>query len=106
MRIVWTRVAINDLVEAREYIAEDDPKAAARVATRVLEAVRALSESPQLGHVGAVRSTREWHVGHTPYRLIYRFSPPRLEILRVLHDRRQWPTHASDAKRAVRKVGP
>ena len=103
MRLVWTRLAIADLAEAREYIAADNPAAAARLAARVVEAVRALLAAPQLGHVGAIRETREWHVGQTPYRVIYRLRQPRVEILRVLHERRQWPASSPAPPRKSRR---
>ncbi len=49
-----------------------------------------LAEHPELGRVGRVGGTRELVVTGTPYLLVYRIRGDELQILRVLHGRRQW----------------
>jgi len=48
-RVVWRRIAEQDLVEAAVYIAEDSPAAAARFMDAVDETVRATLKMPGAG---------------------------------------------------------
>ena len=91
MRLVWFRSAILDLEAARAHIATDDPDAARRVATRILDATGRLSEHPAIGRPGRVPGTRELVVPRTPYLIPYRVRDNVIEILRVFHARRRWP---------------
>lgn len=91
MRIEWTRPALQDLREAGEFIAADNPPAAARMASRVREAVEALTEQPNLGRPGRLLTTRELVVTGTPFLVIYRVHLGALQVLRVLHHARRWP---------------
>jgi plasmid stabilization system protein ParE len=89
----WTRSAIEDLAEARRYIERDDPDAAQLLASRILQAVDLLVEAPNMGRPGRVPATREFVVVGTRYLIVYRTRSQRLELLRILHQRRQWPPH-------------
>ena len=91
MRVTWTEQAVSDLVEIREYIAQDNPSAAAGVAGRILEVVDRLEENPKIGRVGRIRGTRELVVTRTPYVIPNRIRNERIELLRVLHGRQLWP---------------
>ena len=91
MRIVWFRSAVLDLEEARAYIARNDPDAARRVASRILDAADRVSEHPGTGRPGRVPGTRELVVPGTPYLIPYRVRDGVIEILRVFHARRRWP---------------
>ena len=93
LKILWFRVAVADLEEARAYIADDDPEAARRVASAIVNAVDALAEHPAMGRPGRVPGTRELVVARTPYVIPYRLRGDRVEILRVFHARRRWPDH-------------
>ncbi len=96
MRLTWTRAAIADLREAREYVAVDNPGAASALAVSLLETAQSLVGASALGRRGLVRNTRDLVVPRTPYRLIYRVVGQRVEVLRVMHQRRAWPPHAQD----------
>jgi addiction module RelE/StbE family toxin len=93
MRIVWRSLAIADLTSLREYIADHDPVAAARINQRLQSAARQLATMPQIGRAGRVADTRELVVPRTPYLIAYRIRGDRVEILRVLHGARRWPTN-------------
>ncbi len=90
MPLKWTRPSINDLREAGEFIASDNPQAAERMAERVQEAVEYLLEHPNMGRVGRVLGTRELVVSGTPFIIVYRVIVPTIQILRVLHHSRKW----------------
>lgn len=86
MQIVWSEQAIADLAEIRDYIEQDKPQAAARVAAHLLSSVEHLAEFPQLGKHGRRPNTRELVI--PPYVITYRVKSNRLEILSVWHARR------------------
>ena len=91
MTIVWSPRAIEHLAHLRAYIARDNPKAANRIASALLEAVERLAEPPGLGRPGRVAGTRELVVPGTPYLIPYRLRGDRLEVIAVFHGRQKWP---------------
>lgn len=91
MRVRWTRVALAQLDEIQDYIAQDSPLAAYRVALELTERpVRLLGENPMLGRIGRARGTRELVFPDLPYILVYRVTDS-VEILALVHAARQWP---------------
>ncbi len=93
MTIVWSPRAIEHLAHLRAYIARDNPKAANRIASVLLEAAERLAELPNLGRPGRVAGTRELVVPGTPYLIPYRLRGDRLEVIAVFHGRQKWPKH-------------
>lgn len=91
MKVVWRRTARDDLLTARRYIAEHNPRAAARVFERIRTSVRRLAERPNLGRPGRVEGTRELVVPNTPYLVVYAVLQEELDILAVLHHAQDWP---------------
>jgi toxin ParE1/3/4 len=87
----WLDQAVEDLKAARDYIARDNPSAAADIAQRIRDAVKLLGDYPAAGRAGRVPNTRELVVAGTPYVLPYRVRAESVEILRVLHGAQQWP---------------
>ena len=57
MTVVWSPRAIGHLAALRDYIARENPGAAARTATTLLAAVDRLAELPNLGRPGRVSGT-------------------------------------------------
>ena len=92
MRVRWLQKALRNLKEEADYIAQDDPLAAARTVFRIGEAVDLLAEHPDLGRVGRVPGTRELVVPQTPYIVPYRVYAKHIDVLRVFHGRRRWPS--------------
>lgn len=91
MRLIWTRRATWDLAEIRSYIARDHPAAAARVASRIRQAVARLADHPKLGRPGREPSTRELVVARRRYVVAYSVEEESITILAVLHGARWWP---------------
>ena len=91
MIVKWHRQTRQDLWQVRVYIAKENPKAAARVAGRILQAVGRLSENPWIGRPDRVIDTRELTISGTPYLIPYTVAGDAAAILRVLHGARQWP---------------
>jgi len=92
VRVRWLRTALANLDAESEYIARDSPAAAARVVTAINRAVQTLSRYPAMGRPGRVTGTRELVVPGTPYILPYRVRNDAVEILRVFHGARKWPS--------------
>lgn len=91
MKLIWKAPAIEDLIELRNYIAEDNPAAAARVATHLNDSAERLIQDPYSGRTGSVEGTRELVVTKYPYILVYEPKEGQVDILRVIHTSRLWP---------------
>ena len=87
----WTSPALQDLVAAGEYIAQENPQAAQRIAARVQEAVEHLREHPNLGRPGRLSDTKELVVSGTPFIVVYWIKTGAVQILRLLHHAQRWP---------------
>lgn len=91
MKVRWFSEAYNDLVEIRNYIEHDNPKAARETAERIKKSVSSLADYPGKGRPGRVEGTRELVVAGLPYIIPYRVRNNAVEILRVLHGSMEWP---------------
>ena len=92
MRIVWSSQAREDLLSLFSYVAEDNLQAAKKLREIILSKVELLAETPHIGRPGRVPETKELIVDKTPYIIPYRCKDDRLEIVRVYHSSRKWPT--------------
>ena len=90
-KIRWLRLALADLDELMVYISKDNPKAATKVAGKIWETTRRLSNHPAMGKPGRVPGTREMIVTGTSYIVPYRVVANEVQILRILHGARKWP---------------
>jgi toxin ParE1/3/4 len=81
----WTRAALRDLEAIGDYIAKDNPEAAARVVTAVLDQTDRLATFPHLGRPGRIPGTRELTINRTPFIVPYRTHDDIVEILAVIH---------------------
>jgi toxin ParE1/3/4 len=89
VKIFWTRQAQDDLREIRAFIARDAPITAASFVHRLRRSVDRLRTYPMSGPVVPEIDNpeiREVICGH--YRLIYRFTNDKVEILTVFHGAR------------------
>ena len=98
MRVRWTLRAAEQLREALEYIANDDPPTARRVGQRLLQATALLSRMPLIGRPGQVPGSREFIVKRTPYLVVYSVTGSTIVILGVLHTRTNWMTRLWDGR--------
>jgi addiction module RelE/StbE family toxin len=92
VKIRWTRLAVEDLNLAYEYIAAENPTAAHAVIARIESAVNVLRAHPEIGRSGRVEGTRELVISGTPFIVAYRVARKRIEILALIHGARRWPT--------------
>jgi toxin ParE1/3/4 len=91
MRVVWTRPALRDLDRIQDYVAADNPSAAARLVEQILDRTEdQLSGNSNIGRPGRVRGTRELVLAGIPYIVVYRLKS-QVEIVAVMHAARNWP---------------
>jgi len=89
--IVWTEPARADLNAIVDYIATDNPAAAAQVLKRIRKQASVLKTHPEIGRRGRVPRTRELVVNRFPYTIVYTQTAQGVAIVRVLHQHQQWP---------------
>ena len=85
VEIVWSPLALARLREIYAFVALDKPKAAERLATRIVAIVETLRTHPHLGRVGVEPGVRELVIGGTPYTILYRVLGDRVLICTIWH---------------------
>ena len=90
MRVVWSPQAIEDRDSIWEYIAADDPSAAAKVDADFEAAVDRLENNPEIARPVRVQGTRELFPIHH-YRIVYEIVGNELWVLTIMHTARPWP---------------
>jgi toxin ParE1/3/4 len=85
VEVVWSPLARTRLREIRDYVAQDKPGAAERLAIRIVAVVEGLRNHPYLGRVGIEPGLRELVIGGTPYVVMYRVNPGRVVISTIWH---------------------
>jgi toxin ParE1/3/4 len=94
MKIHWSPQSLHDLAALHSFIARDNPEAARDVVRRIVALIEEkLPAYPYLGRPGRVDGTRELIVPGTPYIVPYRIKAERVEIARVYHAARRWPSN-------------
>ncbi|MHA6829171.1 type II toxin-antitoxin system RelE/ParE family toxin [Ralstonia pseudosolanacearum] len=86
----WNPLAREDRAAIMDYIGHDNPVAALELDELIEQRAEALPANPKVYRPGRVRGTREAVVTEN-YLIVYRVMDERVEILRVLHARQQWP---------------
>lgn len=89
----WTKPAFQDLEAQLTYIERENPALVSRIALRTKKAIDALETFPHLGRPGVVEGTRGLVLPQLPFVCVYRIRGDQVEILRILHERMQWPQH-------------
>lgn len=92
MRVIWSVEAAEQLREITNYVAERNPQAARRIAAALLKRSRHLAQPPLTGR----RLPEFPHADlrellERPYRLIYRITDSRVEIVALKHYRQLLP---------------
>jgi toxin ParE1/3/4 len=90
VRVIWTPEAQEDRADVWDYIAADNPHAAARMDALFSDAAAGLAEHPKLGRPGKIPGTREL-IPHESYRLVYEIEREMVWVLALVHTSRQWP---------------
>jgi plasmid stabilization system protein ParE len=88
--VVWHPQASDDLDHIAAFVAEWDPAAAVELINLIEDAATLLAQFPYMGRLGRVLGTREL-LPHTNYCLIYEVTSANVEIVAVVHSRREYP---------------
>lgn len=91
MQIKWTKQASNNLDSILSYIHADNPEASKKFLANTLKKIAHLENNPLLGRAGRVPQSRELVI-HENYIAHYRVKNEQIEIFRVLHVRRKYPS--------------
>jgi len=92
MTVRWTHEALGHVTSIHDYIAQNSPRYARAVVDRITRRTQILSHFPNIGWVVPEyqdESIRE--VVESPYRIIYKVLPDRVDILAVVHGARRLP---------------
>ena len=93
MKVFWTPGARKRLEELEAYIAKDSPQAAREMTVRLIRRSLELEQPPLLGKRLKRYLNADIHeLLERPYRLIYRVSQERVEIVTVMHYRQLMPS--------------
>jgi toxin ParE1/3/4 len=84
--VVWTKAALRRLEDIRDYVAVDSPARAGALVRRLRARAKQLSEFPYSGHM-LLELEAPWlrEILEGSYRIIYRVSEQRIEIVAVVH---------------------
>ncbi len=84
MKLEFSESAVRDLVRLREFIAKNNPQAAARVSLRLRQAIGKLVLHPDIGRlVPEIENVRELVAGNYVVRYIHEENT--IFVLRVWH---------------------
>ena len=89
-RAIWSASALADLGDIDRYFQGYSPDFVRRVGTSALGAARLLADNPYLGPIFA-GEIRKWSIRGTEYFILYRPFPDGIDIVRVIHGRRDAP---------------
>jgi plasmid stabilization system protein ParE len=90
MKVVWTEGAAQDLTEIVDYIADDSPEAARRVAKHIFDALMKLQSTPYIGRKRTADSSRELVFAPWPYVAVDEVIGDAIYIKGVRHTARNW----------------
>ena len=90
LSISWSVVALDDLDEITDYIAEFDVHAAIDMHNVIEGSVQPASDYPYLFREGRIPGTREI-VAHPNYIVVYKVTDTAIEVVNVLHSRQEYP---------------
>jgi len=92
MKIIWTREAINNLIEIEDFISQNNPERAVEFIDYLVEQTKYLKSTPNMGRVVPEISNpdiRELIVKN--YRIVYRLIDGEIQIVTVFESHRRLP---------------
>jgi plasmid stabilization system protein ParE len=90
--IEWTKQAVIQLEQARDYVAlSNSEEAADKIAVNIVRHVEQLEVFPMSGRTGRVTGMRELVMPNTPFIAAYARERHRLVILAIYHGTQRWP---------------
>jgi len=95
LKLVFTQLAVEDLVRLRRFIAEHNPDSATRAANRIKSSAKLLSDQPLIGRPVTAPTGEERKdirdflltFGSGGYILRYQVLKKQIRVLRIWHTR-------------------
>ncbi len=87
MHLVYLPAAAQDLMWLRHYYERAFPQGARAARARILAAERLILDNPHIGRPTHRSDVRRLPITRTPFFILYRPTPERIEILRVIDGR-------------------
>jgi toxin ParE1/3/4 len=91
MQVRWSPAAAEDPFRIIEYIRQENPGAAERIARTIYDGAGSLKSFPSKGRTGRVEGTRELPLPPLPFVVVYRVRKEIAEIANVIHGAHRWP---------------
>jgi len=91
MQLHWSPAAAEDPFRIIEYIRQENPAAAQRIAMTIYDSAGSLKSFPNKGRTGRVEGTRELPLPPLPFVVVYRVLKDVVEIANVVHGAQKWP---------------
>lgn len=89
MQVIWTRESLKRLKEIKDYISRDSPKRAVSLIDFLIEQGDMLKDHPKIGRiVPEIESEKIREIIARKYRIIYRLTKNRIEILTIFEGHR------------------
>ncbi|MFC3552528.1 type II toxin-antitoxin system RelE/ParE family toxin [Lysobacter cavernae] len=89
VEIIWTEPALSDLDAIADYIAIENPLAAADMVRRVVRHVEQLADHPESGsRPQELKRSRYRQIVESPCRVFYRYDGHKVFILHVMRSER------------------
>lgn len=88
--VLWQPSAEASLDDVTDYVISWNPLAALELEKQITAAAQSLGQLPYIGRSGRVAGTREL-LAHPNYWIIYRVTISAVEIVDILHTRREYP---------------
>lgn len=89
--IIWRLSARSDLAAIIRYVANVNPFAARRLRQVLMESVLPVSEHPYLYRQSQTIPAMREIVAHPNYIVYYRVTASCIEVVNVIHTRREFP---------------
>lgn len=90
LKLAWNPAARRDLAQVLDYISDHNLAAASRLNDLIEKFAEQLPDHPYMHRPGRIAGTRE-AVVHPNYILIYQVHEDMVEIMSVIHSRREYP---------------
>jgi toxin ParE1/3/4 len=88
MNVRFSSKALSDLDQIRSFIGKENPAAASRLVTRLLELAWALSNNPKEGRKTDEPGIHVLIAPHLNYLIFYRIDEAEVQILHIRHTAR------------------
>ena len=92
MTVRWTRQALRDLDQLRDYTFRYSRRGAEKLVAKIDRSLQLLASHPEMGRLGRIEGTRELIVPRTPYIVVYQLAADQIRLLAIIHSARRWPT--------------